>query len=361
MNLPTFTSGLAGTAADAAAFVGGVSFARPGWALVAFVPIVMAGIGRWTRPRADAIGRPAAVLAQITGPRPAGRWAVGLGWLLLAVGLAGPGWGTGEGGVAVGRDVVIVLDLSRSMLAADTADPATRWQTGVAAARDLVAATRDRGGHRVGVVVFAARPYVLVPLTTDADHVDAALADLDGEFPPPAVRPGTDPGPASGTRIGSALAAAVAAHDPRFPNARDVVLITDGDDPAGDREWAAGVSAARAAGVPVHVVGIGDPDRDSPIVIDGEPLAFPGPGGVPAPVRTRMRDAFLRELAVEARGEYLPAGRTVPPLGEFWRARIEPLTARQLTDDAVPQPRDRSAWFYAAAAGFLFLGWWRGR
>lgn len=362
MNVFALTSGLAGTLADAVAFGGGISFARPVWGILVLIPVLIAGVGRWTRPKVDAIGRPATVLPLVTGPRRSGRWAIVMGWLLLVVGLTGPGWGTGEGGVAVGRDLVIVLDLSRSMLAADTADPPTRWQTGVVAARDLVAATRDRGGHRIGVVVFAAHPRVLVPLTTDADHVDATLADLDGEFPPPAVRPGNaDFDLPSGTRIGAALSAAVAAHDVRFPNARVIVLITDGDDPAGDREWATGVSAARMAEIPVHVVGVGDPARDSPVIVDGEPLEYAGPGGLPTPVRTRMQDTVLRELAAEARGEYLPGGRTVPPLNDFFRTRIEPFSSRQLTDDALPQPRDQSAWFLTVAAGFLVLGWWRGR
>ena len=54
----------------------------------------------------------------------------------------------------------------------------------------------------------------------------------------------------SGTRIGAALKAAVEAHDKRFPAYKDIVLISDGDDPADDKEWVRGADEARKAEIP---------------------------------------------------------------------------------------------------------------
>src|SRR6516164_3447957 len=64
------------------------------------------------------LGLPGAVGAHVE--RPAGRWRAGAGWVLglalLAVGAAGPHWGSGPPPpTAPGRDIVVVLDLSRSM------------------------------------------------------------------------------------------------------------------------------------------------------------------------------------------------------------------------------------------------------
>lgn len=368
MDFPTFQSGLHALAGDVRRFLAAVRFARPGLLWLSFVPIAVSLAGwaaaRRQRGRLAALGRPGAVAGLNTMPRHTTRlagFALVLAWWALVLGAAGPRWGAGEGqGVAVGRDVVLVLDLSRSMWAADMGSPAApeRWQAAVAGALDLVDALQRSGGHRVGLVVFAARPRVVVPLTTDFDHVRQALAGLDARNPPADVRPADDAAP-SGTRIGAALAAAVAAHDPRFPGSQDIIILTDADDPANDREWQAGVSAARKAGVPVHVVGVGNPDQDAFVFRGDAPLEAPGPGGAPAPVQTRLREDVAREIAAEGRGAYLPARRDVPRLGDFFRTRIEPYPTRELADDQLPQPADHSAWFFTAAAGLLLAGWAR--
>jgi hypothetical protein len=201
---------------------------------------------------------------------------------------------------------------------------------------------------------------LLVPLTTDYDHLQAKLADLNGTYPPADVRPTEES--KSGTRIGAALAAAVEAHDPRFPGYQDIVLLTDGDDPANDREWAAGVSAARKANIPVHVVGIGRADEESPIILDGKPLEYELRPGIHDWARTRLHEEDVaKAIAGEGRGEYLAAQRDLPKLGEFFRGRIEPYPSRVLTDDALPQPKDRSAWFLGIGLACLLLAWVRER
>lgn len=354
--------GLAGLAADAREWLAAVRFARPGalWLLLLSVPFAV--LNWWAARRARAalarIGRPGAVAGQLTHPRPRGRWrglSYSLAWALLVLGAAGPRWGrSAEAGVAVGRDLVLVLDLSRSMQADDMSAPAarTRWEAARAGALDLLAAVERRGGHRVAVLAFAARPKLLCPLTTDYDHARAVLADLDGRFPPPEVRPGSDPTATSGTRIGAALVAAVAAHDARFPGAQDVLLVSDGDDPGGDEEWARGSAAARAAGVPVHTVGVGNPFRPSVLVLGREAEEL---------VSTQLQEAPLKRIATDTRGEYLPAHRDVPALGAFFRTRIEPRPAREVSDDLIPQPKERYAWFLAPALALFLWNWLRGR
>ncbi len=363
MLLFAISSGLSGLLTDAREFGAAVRLARPDALWLLLLLPVLGLLNRWAARRRKravaAIGRPAAVTGQLTHPRPARKWlglAYPLAWLLLIVGVAGPRWGKAdEPGVAVGRDLVIVIDLSRTMLADDMADPRarTRWEAARAGALDLLQAVARRGGHRVAVIVFAAKPKVLCPLTTDYEHARAVLEDLDGEFPPPEIRLGTDADATSGTRIGLALIAAVGAHDrdPNFTGSQDIVLISDGDDPGGaEAEWVRGASEAAGAKIPVHTVGVGAVKPPTVVVIAGDPL-----------FSTALQEESLRQIASETRGQFVAARRDVPALGEFFRTRVEPNSTREYTGDQIPQPKERYAWFLAPALALFLVGWLRGR
>lgn len=352
-------SGLGGLAADVREFLQAVRFSRPEvlWLLV-IVPI-LGLLNRWAEGRRrrarEQLGRLAAIASLRTQPKARRRWlgfTYPLAWIALILGLSGPRWGkSDEPGIAVGRDLVLVIDLSQSMKADDMASPTarTRWEAARAGALDLMAAVARRGGHRVAAIVFAAHPKTLVPLTTDYDHVRAVIEEIDGAHPPPEIRPGADPAITSGTRIGSALLAAVAVHDPRFPGSQDIILISDGDDPGDDREWARGANAARKAGIPVHTIGVGNPNAAT-VLTEG-----------PEPFSTKLEEDPLQQIAAETRGDYLASRREVPRLGEFFNARIEPHATRMVSDDAIPQPKERYAWFLVPALLLLGFGWLRGR
>ncbi len=360
MSLPTLPSGLSGLFTDLREFLLALRFARSELLWLLLVLALLALSNRYAQIRrrkaTEALGRPTAIAALHTHPRPRQRWlglAYPLAWVLLIVGLAGPRWGkSDEPGVAVGRDIVLVIDLSQSMKADDMASSTarTRWEAAKAGMLDFMNSVSRRGGHRIAVVAFAARAKLLVPLTTDYDHVRAVIDEIDGAFPPPEIRPGADPSIVSGTRIGAGLIAAVAVHDPRFPGSQDIILVSDGDDPGDDREWTKGADAARKAGIPVHAVGVGDPTKSTPIAPTPDEL-----------VATKLDEDVLKQIAAETRGEYLPAQREVPRLGDFFRARIEPYPSREVSDDAIPQPKERYVWFLAPALGLLAIGWLRGR
>lgn len=364
-------AGLAGFLADAREFVLAIRFARPELLLAVLVlpafALLNAHAARRRRRDSDAVGRPAAVAGLLTHPRVGRRWiglAYPLAWVALVLGLAGPRWGrSDESGIAVGRDVVLVLDLSRSMLATDLSNSSARWEAGRNGLHDLLETVRRRGGHRVAVVVFAARPKVLVPLTTDYDHAAAVLDEIDGRHLTPDLRPAPDA--QSGTRIGAALLLALATHDPRFPGSQDIILVSDGDDPLGatDLEWRRGSDAARAASVPVHTIGIGDPNQLALLPDEkGDPLEFqPREDLPPDLVRSRLEEDVLIQLAAETGGKYVAARKDTPRLGEFFRAAVEPNPSRTVSEDSVPQLKERSAWFLLTALGLFLVGWLRGR
>src|SRR5262245_47499901 len=122
MLLFTAFSGLSGLFTDAREFLAAVRLSRPYALLLLFILVVLAALNLWSsrrRKRAiKTIGRPAAISGQLTHPHSSrGFWKwLGLtypiAWVVLILGIVGPRWGKGEEtGVAVGRDLVIVIDL----------------------------------------------------------------------------------------------------------------------------------------------------------------------------------------------------------------------------------------------------------
>ncbi|HEY1376393.1 MAG TPA: VWA domain-containing protein [Gemmataceae bacterium] len=303
---------------------------------------------RRRRTRIAGLGPPGVIAGQVE--RPPGRWRAAVGWTLglalLATGAAGPHWGLGPPPpTAPGRDIVVVLDLSRSMLARDALP--SRLGRAQDALREFADAVQARGGHRLALVAFAGQAAVVCPLTHDYDHFRAKVAALSADPPPPAVR-ATGPAAVSGTRIGAGLRQAVELLDPQFRGAEEIVLVSDGDDPADDEEWRTGLAAAREAGVPVDTVGIGDPNGDSPIPTETGRLHYRG-----ADVQTRLHEPPLREIAARTGGVYLPARTGPPALDALFRDRIAPAPTREAIAGTLPQPVGRQALFFALALTFI--------
>jgi Ca-activated chloride channel family protein len=263
-----------------------------------------------------------------------------LGLTVLVVGIAGPQWGRDwSQAVAPGRDLVVVLDLSRSMFA----EQPSRLQRAKQALADLSRALEARGGHRVGLVVFAAHARVACPLTHDYDHFREVVEGFGADRLPPDIAATDDD--ESGTRIGAGLRAAVELHEPRFAGYQDILLLSDGDDPARDGEWRLPAAEARARGIPVHTVGIGDPDEDGTVpTADGTPLEHDGQA-----VKTRLREEPLRDIAEMTEGTYIPAHTRTLPLGRLFRERIESRPVRDDAEDALPQYRQHYPWFLGGA------------
>jgi Ca-activated chloride channel family protein len=314
---------------------------------------------RRARRRLAKFGRPEALAALLPERRLLRRFLAGLAASLgltgLGLGMAGPRWGAAEEhATATGRDLVAVLDLSRSMLAEDALP--NRAERGRRALLELADAAGQRGGNRLGLVVFASRAKLLCPLTQDLDHFREVLRDLDVKYPPSDTRT-AGPKAASGTRIGDGVRLAVGALDGRRPGCQDVLLLSDGDDPAGDEEWQLGMRAAQQAGVAVFTVGLGDPAHDSRI---------PGPDSAGflrfkgEEVTTRLQEEPLETLARLTGGRYRPARLDPPRLGEFFGTVIEPRGRLPLDEDAVPLPESRQMWFLAPALPLLLLGLWLG-
>jgi Ca-activated chloride channel family protein len=267
-----------------------------------------------------------------------------LTWGLMALGVAsaGPQWGQDPTeATALGRDLVVVLDVSRSM----QAEQPSRISRAVAALNDLVDSLRQRGGNRIALVVFAGQAKAVCPLTHDYDHFKETLDNLDAEQLAAELRPaGNTP---SGTRIGVGLEEALAILDVQNQDAQDILLLSDGDDPVPDNEWLEGAKAAKARNVPVHVVGVGDPNADSliPGIVDKEDNA----------VRSRLVEKPLQEIANRTGGFYDSAQTRAVHLGKRYREETKNKATRESREDALPVFYQRAPWFFGLALGLLTL------
>ena len=228
------------------------------------------------------------------------------------------------------------------------AETPSRLQRAKTALLDLAETMKMHGGHRLALVVFAGRAKLACPLTHDYDHFREAVEAVDTEAPDPELEPG--PGAVSGTRIGAAIHEALLAHDPRpqFRGARDILLLSDGDDPAHDGEWREGAVEAHEQGVPIYTVGLGDPDASSVIRIDGNALKHDG-----KEVRTRLEEGPLRDIADRTHGVYFPAHTRTLPLGEVYLNAVAGQRRREESDNALPVYAQHYLWFLAA--GFVFM------
>ena len=175
-----------------------------------------------------------------------------LGYAALVVAVARPGWESQATTLERrGRDVVFVVDVSRSMLAEDLAP--NRLERAKLAILDTL---EQLSGDRVALVAFAGSAVVKSPLTFDYGFFRLAVQQLSVT----SVARG-------GSLIGDALRTVRdQVFDERTVEYRDVLLITDG----GDHDSFPAVAAEELGqrGVRLLAVGLGDDSAGQPIPLD---------------------------------------------------------------------------------------------
>ncbi len=284
------------------------------------------------------------------------RWVKTLLWLaalgLLAFALVGPQWGevieNAPQTSAPGRDVVLVLDVSLSMLAEDVAP--SRLARAKADARDLAAMLEKRGGCRIGLVAFAGSARVVCPLTSDYRCFEEELARLT----PDQFRLRADASGDAGTQIGMALNRVATALDHESAPYTDVILISDGGDMEDDTLAAADQLAK--LGVPVHTIGLGSTTEGALIPItetNGQRTFKKYQGEL---VRVKLEEDVLRQIAQRTGGQYLAVGTGFVELDRWFDGVLTGKAAREL--QTTGQSRHflhRFQWFVLPALILLLL------
>jgi Ca-activated chloride channel family protein len=181
-------------------------------------------------------------------------------WAGLAMGvvaLASPRWGSGEQTrTASGADVLIALDCSRSMLASDLYPD--RMETARRKALDLLRVAPEL---RLALMPFAALPVLRCPLTGDHQALGEMLADCSPELFP------ADAG-YQGTAIGAAVQEGLGVLGREIERGQAIIVMSDGSDDDTEAVKKA-AEAAKAAGVPVYGLFLGDTERTVSLLIDG--------------------------------------------------------------------------------------------
>ncbi len=210
-----------------------------------------------------------------------------VGCALLVIALAGPQRVAREKSyLSRGFDIMIVLDESPSMLAQDF-KPDNRFEAAKAVIRAFV---RGRENDPVGLVTFADQAVLRVPPTVDyallLDAVDSLRIESPGE----------------GTAIGMGIALA-SLHLSRSPApGKVIILLTDGENNAGEVGPDDAAAAAARLGIRIHAVAIGR---------EGEaPLVYTDPQTgrtVRGTYRGRFDEALLRRIARTSGGSFFHA------------------------------------------------------
>ena len=209
----------------------------------------------------------------------------GIGFLSIA--LLQPQFGTVlEMAKRKGVDVVVALDVSRSMLAEDVRPnrlERARFQIGELLER--------LEGDRVGLVLFAGSAFIQCPLTVDYGAFHLLLSIV-----------GAGSIPVQGTAIGDAIRVAIKCFDEGERQHKVVVLFTDGEDHATDPMAAA--ETAVEQGVRVLVVGMGTPEGELiPLRSEDGQIDYhqDEQGNY---VKTRLDETTLRQVALATDGAY---------------------------------------------------------
>jgi Ca-activated chloride channel family protein len=230
-----------------------------------------------------------------------------------------------------GIDVMIALDVSKSMLAQDVKP--SRLER----AKQLLTKLVDKlSNDRIGIVVFAGKAYMQMPLTADHGAAKMYIGSC-----------GTDMVQTQGTVISEALKMCFNAFSTHEKKYKAVVLISDGEDHDEGSLEVAGQMAEE--GVIINTVGIGSPD--------GAPIADPVTNEYKKDkdgntVVTKLNETELKDIADKGNGIYQLFSSTDDVVARL-DSQFETMDQRTVTEDSLVNYQSFFQWFLIAALLFL--------
>ncbi len=233
-----------------------------------------------------------------------------------------------------GIELIIALDVSRSMASTDFfigGEKVTRLTAAKQVTREFI---RERPSDRIGVVAFAGRPYLASPLTLDHDWL---LESINR------IRIGLVE---DGTAIGSAIAMTAKRLDKRAAKSKIMVLLTDGSNNSGNLSPRDAARLARTLGIKIYAIAVGTPGEH----------AIPMPQGVVIH-REEFDVETLQEVAQIGQGKYFRAQDTQALESIF--SEINEMEKSDLRSRRVVELHELFPWFVLAglllAAGGLLV------
>jgi Ca-activated chloride channel family protein len=242
-----------------------------------------------------------------------------------------------------GREIIIALDVSNSMLAEDI-KPSRLERS-----KQMISRMVDRmSNDRIGLIVFAGDAYTQIPITDDYPSVKMFLSGA-----------GPDMVSKQGTAIGSAIHLAVRSFSTDVSDrvsgesipSQAIVIITDGENHEDDAIGEASLAAEQ--GIKVYTIGFGDPN--------GVPLPLSPGSSVTRKDRdgnvvvSKLNEKLLKEVASEGRGAYIPGDRINSLFDELDKLERAELKTRVFSEFA-----ERFQYFSGFALLFLLLEFFLG-
>lgn len=311
------------------------------WSL-AFVPlliILFLIIRRWKRKALAAFGDKEVVrrlIPEVSFSRPVVKFTFFIAaYALLIIGMADPQIGTKtEDAKSKGADLMILLDVSNSMLSQDFSPD--RLENAKLAIDQLISNLQD---NRIGIVVFAGKAYVQLPATTDYSAAKLFLNTIN-----------TSIVPVQGTAIGSAIDMGMRSFDFNDGTSKVMILMTDGENHEDDAVGAA--KNAHDKDVIIHVIGFGSPQGSPVPIYDNGKLTGFHTDSAGHKVISKLNEDMCKEIATAGHGVYIRATNANSGMGivmdQVNKMKQKTYSKRQFKDF-----EDRFQFFLAIA--FLLL------
>ncbi len=251
---------------------------------------------------------------------------------LLIIALAQPQIGSEKGTrKAKGSEIVLVLDISNSMLARKSPKDMSRLDYAKLAIYRLLSKMQN---DQVALVIFAGDAALAIPMTTDYDALKLYVSDINPSY---ITR--------QGTAIADALSLAINAFTPNPNVNKAIVLISDGEDLAGKADNM--IQLAKQKGIRIYTAGVGS-TRGNPIFLrNGRPLEYNG-----QVVISRQDAKFLKSLAARTGGIYVDITKKPDAISYIYQDILKHATG---TISAYTRYNEIYDYFVGAAIFLMFL------
>lgn len=303
-----------------------------GLILIPFVVFLFFYLLRWKRDTARKIGEPRLVKELVKNYSPV-KFAAKFVLVLIAFAMCVVAAANlqrrddNESIIRKGVDVMIAMDVSKSMLAEDF--PPSRLER----ARQLVIKLMSQmPDDRIGIVLFAGRAYLQMPLTTDHSAARMYIQQAG-----PAIVP------TQGTVIGEALRMASTSFNSKERKFKSIILISDGEDH--DEQAVPIAKSLTENGVMVNTVGIGSPE--GAVIVDPETGTTKKDMNGNT-VITRLNETLLQEIAKASNGIYVKLEDVDAAVKQIME-KLSTIEQKSLQDAAYINYKSFFQWFIAAA------------
>jgi Ca-activated chloride channel family protein len=258
------------------------------------------------------------------------------GVALSVVALARPQWGRLDEPVFdQSREIIIALDLSRSMLSPDV-KPSRLERSKL-----LIQSLLDKlSGERVGLIVFSGTAFLQAPMSADYEILREFLPALGPDFLPE-----------GGTNYSQLLDTAVEAFGDTAAADRYLIILSDGE--ATDPDWKEKIGVLAKHGI--RVIGLGVGTASGAMIPDGTGGFMKDDSG--AVVMSKLESGTLRDLANATHGVYVDASEWVD-LPKVLASTVEQGRKGRFVEHNTVRYAERFQWALAPALLCLIASFW---